>query len=43
MVSCTLNKDVVPVEKCMFCDFCKGTFVEENRTITLCAFSSVQK
>ncbi len=42
MVNCTLTKEVVPVDKCMFCDYCKGSFVENNKTITLCAFSKTQ-
>jgi hypothetical protein len=43
MVSCSLNKDYVSVEKCMFCDFCKGSVVEEGKTITFCTFSKDAK
>ena len=43
MINCALVKENVSAEKCMYCDYCKGSYKEENRTITFCTFSKADR
>lgn len=43
MVSCKLTKTYVPIDQCIFCDYCKGSFIESNKRIALCTFSRTSK